>query len=106
MIKIRLSGKNYTKLSVFDFDNTLFKSPEPSSNFKGNWYASKISLNEPTVPKIPDDSYWNLNVIESAKKEILDPKNYVIMLTGRIDQFFQDRIEELLKQKRLNMYCY
>jgi hypothetical protein len=104
MIKIRLSAnKNiFTKLSVFDFDNTLFKSPDSPSDFKGNWHASKESLNEPTVPKVPDDSFWNLDVVSSAKKELSKPENYCIMLTGRIDQFFQDRIEELLKQKNLN----
>ncbi len=104
MIKIRLSAnKNiFTKLSVFDFDNTLFKSPDSPSDFKGNWHASKESLNEPTVPKVPDDNFWNLDVVSSAKKELSKPENYCIMLTGRIDQFFQDRIEELLKQKNLN----
>ncbi len=93
---------NYKKLSVFDFDNTLFKSPDTPKNFKGNWYASKQSLNEPAVPKKPDDSFWNLDIVNAAKKELSDSQTYCIMLTGRIDQFFQDRIEELLKQKGLN----
>jgi hypothetical protein len=101
-IKFKKSINMPSKLSIFDFDGTLFKSPESPDNFKGNWHASKESLGEPTVPTVPDDNFWNMDVVSAASKELSDPKTYCIMLTGRIDQFFQERIEELLKQKNLN----
>jgi hypothetical protein len=104
MIKLKIKTKINmpSKLSVFDFDGTLFKSPENPKGFKGNWYASKESLGEPTIPAIPDDNFWNMDVVSAAKKELSSSSTYCIMLTGRIDQFFQERIEELLKQKNLN----
>jgi len=103
MIKVKLSGKKYcTKLSVFDFDGTLFKSPEKPEGYKGNWWIEAKSLNPPAVPKKPNDSFWNMDVVESAKRELSDPKNCVILMTGRVDQFFEDRINELIKQKSLN----
>ena len=103
MIKIKITNKvNCTKLSVFDFDNTLFKSPDAPKNYKGNWHASKESLDIPNIPKVPDDSFWNVNVVNKAKEEISDSKNCVILLTGRIDQFFEERIKQLIKQKNIN----
>lgn len=105
MIKIKILSekKKYpTKLSVFDFDGTLFKSPDKPEGYKGNWWAKKESLGEPTVPKIAPDEFWNLDVVAAAYNEINDPNVFCIMLTGRIDQFFQERIEQLLSQKRLN----
>jgi hypothetical protein len=103
MIKVYFkSNIKPSKLSVFDFDGTLFKSPDKPNGYEGNWWASKESLNEPTVPKNAPDQFWNLDIVSAARKELSDPKNYVIMLTGRIDQFFEDRINELLKQRKLN----
>lgn len=89
-------------LCVFDFDDTLFKSPEQPKEFKGNWKISKESLNEPYVPEIPDNSFWNLSVVNTATKFIQEKNNYCILLTGRVGQIFENRINELLKQKNLN----
>ena len=105
MIKVKVLSekrKYPTKLSVFDFDGTLFKSPEKPSGYEGNWWIEEKSLSHPAVPKKPDDSFWNIDVVNSAKKELADKNTYCIMLTGRVDQFFDDRINELLKQKGLN----
>lgn len=89
-------------LCVFDFDDTLFRSPEQPKNFKGNWKISKESLSEPHVPEIPSDIFWNLNIVNRAKECIENKNNYCVMLTGRIDRFFEDRIKQLLSQKQLN----
>jgi hypothetical protein len=103
MIKIRIANQKYcTKLSVFDFDGTLFKSPDKPEGYKGNWWIEAKSLNPPTVPEKPSDEFWNLDVVEAARKELANPKNCVILMTGRVDQFFEDRINELVKQKGLN----
>ena len=105
MIKVKIirdSGILCDKLSVFDFDGTLFNSPERPKGYKGNWWAKKDSLMPPYVPDTAPDSFWNLDIVEKAKEEIANPKNCVILMTGRIDQFFEERINELIKQKNLN----
>lgn len=103
MIKIKIAGKKYcTKLSVFDFDGTLFKSPDKPEGYKGNWWVEKKSLNPPTVPEKPGDEFWNLEVVEAARKELEDPKNCVILMTGRVNNVFHERITELVGQKGLN----
>lgn len=102
MIKIKIGNKTYKKLSVFDFDGTLFKSPDKPDGYKGNWWISKVSLNEPTIPRKPDDSYWNMEVVRAAISEAKNPNNLVVLMTGRIGDFFHERIIELIKQKKLN----
>lgn len=86
------------KLCVFDFDNTLFRSPSPPKKWKDGWWTKPISLNPPFVPKEPDMYWWNDSIIEeilmcSGKKD-----NYVILLTGRLDNVFRERVMELLNQ--------
>lgn len=103
MIKVKFNNnKNPTKLSVFDFDGTLFKSPDKPKGYKGNWWISKESLNEPNVPQVAPDQFWNLDVVEKAKQEISNPNNLVILMTGRVGKFFHERIVELISQKNLN----
>lgn len=103
MIKIRIANQKYcTKLSVFDFDGTLFKSPDKPEGYKGNWWIEEKSLSYPNVPKRPGDDFWHMDVVEQAKKELASNNTYCILLTGRVDQFFTDRIKELLNQKKLN----
>jgi hypothetical protein len=105
MIKVKLLEKkregNYKRLAVFDFDGTLFKSPERPKGHRGNWWASKDSLDYPHVPKRPDDDYWHMNVVRAAKENISDSKTYCIMLTGRLADTFQERVDQLLDQKGL-----
>lgn len=102
MIKIKLRKSQPTKLSVFDFDHTLFKSPEPPKGYSGNWHIKKDSLSPPAVPEVPGTEFWNLDVVTAAKKELASNHSYTILLTGRVDKFFRDRIEQLLSQQNLN----
>ena len=104
MIRVKLSAdkKQYTKLSVFDFDGTLFKSPDKPNGFKGNWHISKESLQEPYVPEKPDGTFWNEAAVESAKNELNNPETLTIMMTGRVENVFKDRIEQLLSQQSIH----
>lgn len=102
MIKVRLNNAEIIKLSVFDFDGTLFKSPEKPKGYKGNWWIQKESLGPPNVPEKPGNKFWNTDVVNLALKEIADKNTYTILLTGRIDQFFEDRIKDLTRQKDLD----
>lgn len=105
MIKIVLNEKKkvyYNKLSVFDFDGTLFKSPEKPSGYKGNWWAELKSLTPPTVPNKPGKEFWFESTLNSAREELDTKKTYCILLTGRIDNVFDERVRELLSFKKLN----
>lgn len=102
MIKIIIEGGGYNKLSVFDFDGTLFKSPLKPDKYRGNWWSNKESLSPPYVPKRPDEQFWISDTVEAAKKEIRDEKTFTMLLTGRVDAIFDERIKQLLKQQGLS----
>lgn len=89
-------------LCIFDFDETLFRSPQKPKEFKGNWKISKESLSEPYVPEIPSDFYWNLNVLDDARFCLQQENNYCMLLTGRVNNIFNERVHQLIKQKQLN----
>lgn len=91
----------YQKLSVFDFDDTLFRSPDKPKNYKKNWWSSKESLDVPNVPEVPGSDFWNMDVVNEAKKEINSPATYTILLTGRLEPVFEERVKNLLRQQKL-----
>ena len=101
--KIRnVKDKNtVTKLCVFDFDGTLFKSPEKPEGESNSWWLFAKSLDEPAAPHKPGKEYWYNKTVDLALKNIKDPSTYCIMLTGRSDRFLNNRINELLLQRNL-----
>lgn len=88
-------------LAVFDFDKTLFKSPDAPEGYKGNWHIKIDSLTPPAVEQEPQEDMWFMKVVEKAKELYPIPTVYCIMLTGRVDTIFEDRIKELLSQRGL-----
>jgi len=92
-------GKKH--VAIFDFDGTLFLSPQKPDWFQRRWWREPVSLNPPCVPKIPDSSWWNMPLVNQAKKLISDPSYHTVMLTGRWSKPFIKRIRELLKQAGL-----
>jgi hypothetical protein len=97
----KISSNDVKRLCVFDFDGTLFRSPEQPNDFKGNWHASKESLGEPNVPEIPQEEWWFKTTLKSAEDAIADENTYTVMMTGRMDRNFHDRIHQLLQQQSL-----
>ncbi len=89
------------RLTVFDFDGTLFRSPEKPKGYKGNWWASKESLAEPNVEENPDLSYWFKDTITAAREAIDNKKTFSMMLSGRLEKNFGDRVADLLEQQGL-----
>ncbi len=83
-------------LAVFDFDRTLYNSPDAPKNYKGNWHIKKESL-----PEKPKESSWNLDIVNKAQELCEDPSVYCVMMTGRIGNIFKDRIERYFKTKGL-----
>ncbi len=90
------------KISIFDFDGTLMKTPD-SKEGKKQW-EKFYSKEYPHIgwwgkPESLDDAVFDIQPIESTvsdyKKEIGNPNTFVIMLTGRLPHQSQ-QIEELL----------
>jgi len=96
------SIENITKISIFDFDGTLMRTPHPEEGKKEwetfhnedyphiGWWSKPESL---------DDAVFNIEPIESTVddyiKEKENPNTIVIMLTGRLPHH-HDQIVELL----------
>jgi len=98
------------ELHIFDFDKTLFKSPDQpdwwpvngKNSKKWGWYLHNDSLGRPCVPDKPDNSWWVGPVISQAKKSISNPNIVTVLATGRSDVGpNRYRIPELLKQAGL-----
>lgn len=91
------------QLSVFDFDGTLFRSPNPPPYWgeKGAWWRSLKSLSEPNVPEHPSIDWWNESVVEGARRALQRRDTRTILLSGRGPEFSL-RLRTLLSQVGLN----
>ncbi len=95
------------KLIIYDFDGTLFKSPDDKEGkeiyeeetgepwpFKG-WWGRNESLLPPIVPQKPDPHWYIQNVVSNQKKDSEDPNAKVVLMTGRPFQI-KNRVMEIL----------
>lgn len=89
-------------LAVFDFDNTLFRSPLPPPTHKGGWWSRPESLGPPHVDEKPGHDMWNTRVVAAARKAISDPTTYSVLMTGRLHYRFSKRVNELLRMQGLH----
>lgn len=91
------------KLRVFDFDGTLFNSPEPPSWWedKDGWWGDAQSLKPPALDEKPADSWWIGSTVTAVQEGNADPETYVVLLTGRKRDVFSGRVHELIRQKGL-----
>ena len=91
------------ELHLFDFDGTLFRSPDPPPWWdKGSWAYHPQSMDPPCVPARPGPEWWISSAVAAAKRAIGNPDVYAVLATGRADKKFRWRVPELLKQKGLN----
>lgn len=97
------SIENITKISIFDFDGTLMRTPHPEEGKKKweNFYNKDYPhIGWWSKPESLDDAVFNIDTIETTindyKKEMETPNTLVIMLTGRLSHQ-HDQIMELLK---------
>lgn len=91
-----------TELHLFDFDGTLFRSPDPPDGYEGSWGADPQALQPPMVPLVPGPEWWNQDVLLAARAALWDPNSYAVLLTGRPDHLFRDRVLDLLEQQGLD----
>ena len=94
--------ENINKISIFDFDGTLMKTPD-STEGKKQW-EEFYGKDYPHIgwwgkPESLDDAVFDIQPIESTvsdyKKEMGNPNTFVIMLTGRLPHQ-SSQVEELL----------
>jgi len=85
-----------TKLAVFDFDGTLFKSPEKPDWWPHQGFWGRLeTLSPPYVPERPGSDWWAGNIVQEAKRACSDAQTYTVLMTGRIGKF-EGRVRDLL----------
>jgi hypothetical protein len=104
--------KEYTKLSVFDFDGTLIETP---TEVNGKIiYRQKTGMEWPhkgwwSKPETLDPAYFEFPVvkavIEDYKREKSNPDTMVILLTGRIPKL-SHLVENILDSHGLKFDGY
>ncbi|SMN22044.1 similar to Saccharomyces cerevisiae YMR265C Putative protein of unknown function [Maudiozyma saulgeensis] len=115
------------RLHIYDFDNTLYKTPGPSrilytnrtvgrlmSNetlTNGSWWDQPCFLEESFKMCVAStkERFWNEKMISLASLSYKDPETISLVLTGRKQALFADLIEKMLdvtrklaKTKKLN----
>ncbi|CAO3600767.1 unnamed protein product [Absidia cylindrospora] len=114
-------NKPPTKLSVFDFDSTLFLSPLLSGTLWDAWLVNAITTENllgagfwrdiRSLPQQNDSNsystdsewhgWWNEDVVKEARRAIEDPATLTVLLTGRRAHPFGHRIKHMLSTKNL-----
>ena len=99
---LKESVEDITKISIFDFDGTLMRTPHPEDGKKEweNFYDKDYPhIGWWSKPESLDDAVFNIEPIESTVtdylKEMGNPNTLVIMLTGRLPHH-HDQVIELL----------
>lgn len=105
------------KLVVYDFDGTLFHSPEPEEGkklyqdltgaewpYKG-WWGRVETLSPPLVPEVPGPEWYILKTVSKCKADLADAKTSVVLMTGR-PSHFRRRVENILHLAGLEMDGY
>lgn len=84
------------RIAIFDFDGTLFRSPEkpPWWPYEGFWGRIE-TLSPPYVPQSPGPEWYVDSAVSDALDATSDPRTYSCLLTGRIPKF-SERVREIL----------
>ena len=101
------------RMVVYDFDGTLFRSPEKEEGMhlyaqkvgkpyphKG-WWGRMESLMPPIVPMKPDISWYLAKTIDQYRLDKSCPNTNILLMTGRINKF-RSRIESLLAYQNIH----
>ena len=103
---LKKSSENL-EIHIYDFDMTLFRSPEApkwwDKKSYGQWHSNQSSLGEPFLEVNAPSEYWISYAVKSAKYSIQDLNVWSVMCTGRVDTVpIRYRVAELLKQAGLD----
>lgn len=93
-----------TRLHIFDFDSTLFRSPGPMPGLnkqeRREFWRSPESLGGDLVPDNPNENWYIAHVIDSFRRARKDPNAAVVVMSGRGEEMRQ-RVQELLERNDL-----
>ncbi|GAM25698.1 hypothetical protein SAMD00019534_088730 [Acytostelium subglobosum LB1] len=103
-------------LNIFDFDSTLFKSPEPNpalwnyhkigklksmtSDGGYGWYQDTLTLDVPFVPEQPSRRWFNEEILDLALSSSHSEDHVCVLLTGR-STLFGDIINRIVSSVQL-----
>ncbi|KAF9122297.1 hypothetical protein BGW39_009855 [Mortierella sp. 14UC] len=103
---------------VFDFDQTLFRSPTPNAAIwdpyflskmvawdecGSGWWLTRSSLElGPAVEASGWEGYWNEDLVPIVKESAKDPGCLTILLTGRNGPMYSDILIRMVQSKRLD----
>lgn len=112
---------NIKRIHIYDFDNTLYKSPQPNKSLfsrelltfllsensnlpHGNWWSDNRSLKlsyldsqkKDNGEKRKQDSYWESGIVDLANESYADAETISIVLTGRKEAGFGSLINEMI----------
>lgn len=101
------TARTYSRIVMFDFDGTLFKSWEQTPQWwpdqrPYSFFLRPESLAEPCVPDRPPGDYWIDHAVAAAKEAGADPTTLTVLITGRV-KTHEPRIAELLRQKGIRV---
>lgn len=84
------------RIAIFDFDGTLFASPEKPDWWPHQGFWGRLeTLSPPFVPERPGSEWFSGPVVSEAKQAMGDSETYTCLLTGRVPKF-EKRIKEIL----------
>lgn len=95
-------ARSYTRITMFDFDGTLFRSWEKTPDWwtdqtPYSFFIQPVSLDDPCVPDRPGSEYWIHGSVAGAKEAMRDAGTYMVLITGRVKSH-EPRVKELLSQ--------
>ncbi|CAG8850639.1 44260_t:CDS:1, partial [Gigaspora margarita] len=106
-----------TRINIFDFDGTLFASPQPNRElwedplfgylkadamiFKG-WYQHRKSLSfDESVRRRRWKGWWNNELVDLVRESAKHPNSLTVLLTGRGYSEFHHIITDMVERKDL-----
>ncbi|CAG8494254.1 15702_t:CDS:1 [Racocetra fulgida] len=106
-----------TRINIFDFDGTLFASPQPNrelwmdplfgylkndSMFYKGWYQHKGSLSfDESVRRRRWKGWWNDEIVNLVRESMDNPTSLTVLLTGRGYSEFHHIITDMVERKGL-----
>lgn len=99
--QVTILGGIKTHLFITDFDGTIFRSPASPALWKGGWWGKIDSLIPPCVPEIPSEDWWIPRVVSDSMAAISEPHTYSVLMTGRQEAIYGERVRDLLAQQGL-----
>ncbi|KAJ2729498.1 hypothetical protein H4R23_003473 [Coemansia sp. Cherry 401B] len=107
---LRLRKPNVQRLSIFDFDNTLFKSPLPNPRLWDQkligmlrstdlgWFQDSRTLSPPYLEYT--NGHWMQQTVRQAQAEAKRDDTLIVLLTGRSHAAYRKAVVGLLKRCR------